>query len=64
MKRRTQSGQVLVDYLLTLALTVTIVTLLAQGFRTGLRALWQTIAQEVSAACPGCPPDSTIRLSR
>ncbi len=52
----------MVDYVLTLAIVVSVVTIMAIGFRKSLFTLWQGIAREVSAACPGCPPDSRIRL--
>lgn len=57
-----EEGQAVVDYILTLAIIVTVVTVLSLGFRTSLFKLWQTFAREISAACPDCPPDPSIRL--
>jgi Flp pilus assembly pilin Flp len=59
---RDEEGQVLVDYLLTLALIVSVVLALGKTLRPSLYRLWQTLAQEIAAACPSCPKDPTIRL--
>jgi hypothetical protein len=58
---RNESGQAIVDYVLTLLLLVSIVTIMATGFRRSLFSLWKTVSREVSAPCPGCAADPSIR---
>lgn len=60
--RKDENGQAIVEYVLTLATIVTIVLIIGTGFRRSLFVLWETIAKEVAAACPGCPADPNIRL--
>ncbi len=57
-----EGGQAIVDYVLTLLVVVSVVTILAKGFRTTLLSLWQMMAREISAPCPGCAADPRIRL--
>jgi len=57
-----EGGQVIIDYVLTLAVIISIVTAMSVGFRKSLFAIWQVFSREISAACPGCPPDPSVRL--
>lgn len=59
---RDEEGQAIVEYLLMVSVTVMSVGVLGFGFRKTLFRLWQTFAQDITAACPGCPPDPSIRL--
>jgi Flp pilus assembly pilin Flp len=59
---RDESGQAVVEYILTAASILFMVSIIAIGFRHGLVTLWNVISREVTAACPGCPPDPTVRI--
>jgi Flp pilus assembly pilin Flp len=59
---RDESGQAVVEYILTAASILFMVSIIAIGFRRGLVTLWNVISREVTAACPGCPPDPTVRI--
>ena len=48
------SGQVILEYVLMLALAVTLVVVFARGMRNSIYKLWKTIAREVAGPCPGC----------
>jgi len=54
--RARESGQALVEFMLTLLLAISVVTALSFGFRKSLRKFWYTLAREISAPCPKCPP--------
>jgi Flp pilus assembly pilin Flp len=58
-----EGGQAVVEYILMLIMAVSLVALIAKGFRTTLFKLWTLFAQEISAGCPGCTPDPKIRIS-
>jgi len=60
--RRDEGGQVIVDYVLTLSIVVSVVLIVGTLFRKSLFHLWEVMTKEISAACPGCPPDPKIRL--
>lgn len=59
---RDEEGQAIVEYLLMVSVTVIAVGALGIGFRKTLFALWQAFAKDITAACPGCPADPSIRL--
>lgn len=59
---RDESGQAFLDYIMTLVVVVSMISLIATGFRRSLFAVWQTITREVAAPCPGCPTDEDYRL--
>lgn len=56
-----EGGQAIVEYMLMLTVAIGAVTIIAVGFRRSIFKLWTTLAKEISAACPGCPPDPSIR---
>ncbi|MCC7441377.1 MAG: hypothetical protein IT285_07080 [Bdellovibrionales bacterium] len=56
-----EGGQAIVEYVVMLGVTVTIVGTLAQGLRAIILVLWQTMTCDISAACPTCPPAEEIR---
>ncbi len=51
-----ESGQAVVEYILMLVVALSIVVGISKGMRGSLMGLWKSLTQEVSAACPGCPP--------
>ena len=57
-----QSGQAVIEYVLMLLMALSIVSIIGIGFRKSLYRIWQSFAQDISAACPGCPPDPKVRL--
>lgn len=59
---RDDAGQAVIEYVLMVSVTVTAVGALGYGFRKTLFKIWQAFARDITAACPGCPPDPKIRL--
>ena len=57
-----EQGQAVIEYVLMVSVMVTAVGSLAYGLRKTLFKLWGKLAQEITAACPSCPPDPAIRL--
>ena len=57
-----EEGQAVVEYILMILMAVSVVTIIGVGFRKTLFKLWTLFAQEISAGCPGCPPDPRVRL--
>jgi Flp pilus assembly pilin Flp len=57
-----ESGQAIVEYILTLSIAVGIVTIIAKGFRKALFDLWEEMTKQIAAACPGCPADPHWRI--
>lgn len=55
-------GQAVIEYVLMVSVTVAATGALAFGLRKTLFAIWQTFAKDITAACPGCPADPSIRL--
>lgn len=62
-RQEAESGQVLVEYILMLALFVSVLVAIQTGLRTSIfKKVWVPFAKEISAACPkGCLPDPKIR---
>jgi Flp pilus assembly pilin Flp len=59
---RNESGQAVVEYLLMLAVIVAIVGAVGIGFRKILVKLWEKMARDIAAPCPGCPPPPDVRI--
>jgi Flp pilus assembly pilin Flp len=59
-----ESGQVIVEYILMLFTALVIIGILANGFRTALRGIWDSVNCEVTAACPACPHIQTLSGAR
>jgi hypothetical protein len=53
-----ESGQALVEFVLMLAVSLSIVTLIGIGFRKGLVKLWGIFHKEISSPCPACQPNN------
>jgi Flp pilus assembly pilin Flp len=56
-----ESGQALIEYVLLIALTISLVTIMATGLRKSVFTLWTFYTQAIAAPCPGCPAPSEIR---
>jgi Flp pilus assembly pilin Flp len=57
-----QSGQVFVEYILMLAMVVSLLVAMQSTFRSSIYTLWVGLGKEITAGCPqGCLPDPTIR---
>jgi Flp pilus assembly pilin Flp len=61
LKGRNQSGQAVVEYIILLSMAVAIALAMAAGFNGISKKLWQLIACEVSAPCPGCQVDEAVK---
>jgi len=59
---RDDDGQVIVEYLLMLSAMLVVATILGTGFRKMLTSVWERIAKDVAAPCPGCNPPPEIRF--
>jgi Flp pilus assembly pilin Flp len=59
---RDEGGQATVEYIITLMTAVAVVSVIATGFRRSILLVWQVISKEVTAACPGCPAEPSIRF--
>jgi Flp pilus assembly pilin Flp len=59
---RDEGGQAVVEYILAVSVAVAIAAMVGVSFRRTILRLWGAIAQDVTAACPGCPPESNIRF--
>jgi Flp pilus assembly pilin Flp len=59
---RDEGGQAVVEYILTAASIIGMVSILAIGFRSALVKFWEAISKDVTAACPGCPADPAVRI--
>jgi hypothetical protein len=59
--RRKESGQGILEYILMLAVAVSIFSVLANGFKRIVLTMWQQMACEIAAPCPGCAPPESVR---
>lgn len=59
---REEDGQVIVEYILMLSAMLLVATILGTGFRRMLTTVWERIAKDVAAPCPGCKPPPEIRF--
>jgi hypothetical protein len=57
-----ESGQAIFEYLLMVALAIAMTALMATSFRKTLLLVWGYYIQNISAACPGCPPNPAYRF--
>ncbi|MBC7693440.1 MAG: hypothetical protein H7222_16870 [Methylotenera sp.] len=56
-----ESGQAVVEYVLILAVVVSIVSIMASSFRKVLFKFWALLSKDITAGCPGCAADPNIR---
>ena len=61
MGPRDESGQTLVEFMLTLMVAVSMVVIISLGFKRSLRTFWIKLAREISAPCPKCEPPPNVR---
>ena len=62
---RDEGGQAIVEYVLALSVAISIVSIIATGFRKSLFKLWGFMTREIVAGCPGCkPPDEVANRFR
>lgn len=59
--KKTEEGQALVEFMLTLMLAMLIVAGIGTIFRKSLFKFWTSISKEVSGACPDCEPAPEIK---
>ena len=59
---RDEEGQAVVEYVLMLITAISVVALMGAGLRRSLFTVWEFFAKQISAACPGCPPDPSVRF--
>jgi hypothetical protein len=58
---RDDLGQALIEYVLLIALTISLVTLMATGLRKSVFSLWGFYTRQIAAPCPGCPPPPEVK---
>ena len=56
-----QDGQALVEFMLMLAVSVSVVSIIGTAFRKSLLNIWKQLTREITAACVNCPHDPKIR---
>ncbi len=60
--RSSEDGQVLVEYILMLSVSIALLIAVQKSFRGSIFKVWKQFAIEVSAACPkGCVRSSSIQ---
>lgn len=58
--KRHPAGQVVLEYILMIAFTIFIVSMVGLAFRRTIWCLWQSYVTDIAAPCPGCPmPQNT-----
>jgi len=50
-----ESGQAIVEYVITLMMALILLGILTSGFNASLRRTWKKIATQIAAGCPTCP---------
>ncbi|MCM2324785.1 MAG: hypothetical protein NDJ90_16115 [Oligoflexia bacterium] len=60
--RKGESGQAVLEYVLMIALAVSIVALLGIGIRRSVIMVWDRMSRDIAAPCPRCPPPSGVRF--
>jgi len=58
---RDQKGQALIEYVLMIFVVISVVGILGYGFREILLSVWQLMSCDITAACPSCPVDPSIK---
>ena len=57
-----EGGQAVVEYVLATMVALSVVSIISISFRRSIFALWNVFSRDISAACPGCPPDASVRI--
>ncbi len=64
-KRSNQSGQAIIEYVIMLAIVLSVSGVIQFGMTRSRNKLWKKIICEVSAPCPGCAsPESAKNTLR
>jgi Flp pilus assembly pilin Flp len=53
---RDEQGQAIVEYILMLAMVISVVAIIATSFRKSIRLIWLQLTKEIAAGCPDCAP--------
>jgi hypothetical protein len=53
--RQGKDGQAVIEYVLTLLIALSILSVVIYGFNSSLRKTWRAIALDIAKACPKCP---------
>jgi len=61
-KCQEKEGQALVEYILMLVMGISLVIMFNNSFRTTVASIWNFYIRQISAACPGCPPNPSYRI--
>lgn len=59
---REEDGQAVLEYILMLSIAVLVIGSFATGLRKVLVQIWERMAQDIAAPCPGCPPPPGMRI--
>jgi Flp pilus assembly pilin Flp len=57
-----ESGQAIVEYILATFIAILVLVVISVGFRKSLIRFWEAVSKDITAACPGCPPDEAIKF--
>ena len=55
-------GQAFGEYILMILVALSLVVVMASGFRKTLVGIWGFYIKQISAACPGCPVNPNYRF--
>jgi Flp pilus assembly pilin Flp len=58
---QSQAGQAVIEYVLILAIVMSVMVVLNRGLQTSIRTIWVTLAKEIAAPCPKCEPPRQMR---
>ena len=61
MRKGNQRGQAITEYILMLAIALTLIGIMSSQFRSIRNFLWHGMVCDVAKACAHCPPDETIK---
>ncbi len=57
-----ESGQALLEYVLSLVIAVALISAFSLALRRPVGRVWQRLAKEIAAPCPDCPGNDRIRF--
>ena len=63
IQRDSQNGQAVVEYILMVLFAISLVAALSTSFRRSLIGIWGFYTRQISAACPGCPPNPRYKFN-
>lgn len=59
---KAEDGQAMLEYILMLSVAVIVIGAFASGLRKVLIEIWERMAQDIAAPCPGCPPPPGLKI--